>query len=270
MPAFTGTTRTWLSRDGNWNATTSWSGATVPIAGDKVVFSGKNSRHPVISGPSSNIDYYAVVVEDDYPGNFGGQGNFIKFLADTFIWRGKGSCYYKCQGAGIGTTDNLVINTTNRTDGFFLDCHDNNDITQLIISSGKVETSTSADATYLNLAPINPLDAIVKFSGAIALLSMSGGVLENYGIVTNYAVQSGGLWTQYQLNSNFTLTGGIHVMNQPDALTQCWLHGGLLDLNRTQDLKTITTLYKHPNGRINYDPNKHTITFADMLGYETR
>jgi hypothetical protein len=61
-------------------------------------------------------------------------------------------------------------------------------------------------------------------------------------------------------------------MNQPDTypLNQCWLHGGVLDLNRTQDLKTIEKVYKHPGGRINYDPNKHSVSFADMLGYEVR
>jgi hypothetical protein len=213
MPAFTGTTRTWISRTGIWDSTASWSGATIPIAGDKIVFSGRNSRNPVISGPASNIDYYAVVVEDDYPSNFGGQGNFIKFLADNFIWRGTGSCYYKCQGAGIGVTDNLVINTSNRTDGFFLDCHANNDITQLIVSSGKLEASINSEATYMNIAPIRTSDVIVKWNGSIALLSMSGGVMESYGAVTNYAMQSGGVWTQYQLNSNFHLTGGMYGHN---------------------------------------------------------
>lgn len=279
MPTWTNTTRIWTSTNGLWDSTSSWSGQTIPIVGDRVIFSTQYSNHPVLAGPTTPVDLNKITVEDGWVSNICSRGTPLQYVtADEFIYRGHGSCFYKVRHPSVNATDRLVINSPNRIDAFFLDTHTSgNSVNNVCISRGSLDVAaTAVTIGNLNIRVINgQTDTIVRahYNATLGFsyVSMSGGIFICDKPITIHAVQSGGKWTHTHNMAGLWLTGGMHWHNANDPRDYEYvnLHGGTIDLTQSGGTKTIAAIEKHQNGTVIYN-GSHDVTYTNMTGYEER
>lgn len=253
-------TRHWVSTDGAWSSTSSWSGATVPVSGDTIIFRGRNNLVPPMSGldQTAVVQFAEIIVESSYSLPIGARGN--PFMGCVAIVRhfGSGQFHWKAEAdIPLASTyvyvdaprmcdANLVISGPGTGTGDF--------ISALKVQSGHVDVEPTIDVYAIET--IGP-KALVKLWGSAvsyALNMMDGEAYTERALTTGTndldAIQCGGIWRNRGTTSSTQLAvcGGRFLLEDTDA-TGGVVNGvrGFVDGTQTTYAKTIARLHQYPD-----------------------
>ena len=83
-------TPVWISQNGDWNATASWSTGVVPVDNDTVIFDGSSQRSVTAGLDQSAVDLDLLWIKDSFRGDIGVPGASLEIAADVVSMQGGG------------------------------------------------------------------------------------------------------------------------------------------------------------------------------------
>jgi hypothetical protein len=244
--------------DGNWNTATNWSGDTVPIAADDVVFNSGSEN--VSTTPSSLVTYASLTFTNDYTGLLGTESSFI-IVNSTLLNIGGGL------GAGsrrLNIDTGTVATTMNITDTATTGADTNRSPVRLICNSTSADIYISGSSSTVAIID-EPTDV-----GAIGDINISGGNVVIGETITSYTslyvTGSSTIVTVEEPTAAQTITmddgtvtvngsnalaavvirDGIYISNSTGTITLITVRGGELDFSQSQQARTVTTLTISP------------------------
>ncbi len=262
-------TRVWQSSDGDWDNAASWTGATVPVSNDVVIFPSNNSVSVTSNqGGQTAVDLDALIIHPSYNGDIGTSGTPLLISADKVLHEGTGTLYYT---DGDGTTDHVIVNSTNRTDAAVFSGTSLSRITAL---RGKITLDSSLAALallevgYFTSRSSDANVVIETAAGAITDCYMSGGQVDCGAAVTNL-YQSAGKFIQNEAAvsaiTNIYQFGGQCVYNTDQNITLANILGGELDFSQNARQLTIALLKVWPGAKVINPTDRITVTAGGQL-----
>ena len=213
----------WVSTDGNFDTTASWSPTGVPATDDTVLFSVDHggTNQALTAGTDQTAKNFAVVRWDSsFTAATASSGTPFQCTADKLIFRGGGDWFFdeENSGANAETTDMVIIESAF---GKKIELQGDT-IDKLFVLDGTVALSIS-NLTELFMVPSSGPTHIgnprVNMSGTASAfnLFMTGGVYDNRN------GSSGGAGTP----TNVFMFGGRHEVTSAQAgYTDVYLFGG--------------------------------------------
>jgi len=136
-------TRAFLGVSNDWNNTANWTGATVPVSGDDIVFDGRGGSQDVTLNVDQNLVAPASLsVNRSYLGSIGASGSPLIIKPTTLRYAGSGAEFWFDSGAGTVTT--TIIGTSSTGDNA---AQLDGQYTDVVVSSGRVQFNTNATIT---------------------------------------------------------------------------------------------------------------------------
>ncbi len=274
--------------DGDWEKAGNWAGAlagppNTDTTEDTLVF-----LRTAINAPTTNLDRVArgddagdglrpklIYIEPGAPYDIGASGAPLKLKAIKVVHKGDGTLFYE-SAAGTEQTDEIIINSPNRTNAAQIDDNATAPITRIAVTSGKVTLAAGMlaiakfDMSFVN----NPAtDAIVvigtQAATAIAQLTMVGGTLTSDMECTNVTM-SGGTATITQGDvTDLIMVGGSYIYKvSGGTVTNLHALGGLADMLASEATpKTIVNLHTYPNGIVRRDLDESIIAVTNLYEF---
>ncbi|KKN11043.1 hypothetical protein LCGC14_1030440 [marine sediment metagenome] len=241
----------WISSNGDWGDTASWSTGSVPVSADTVVFDGVNSVVSVTSGLNqTGIDLSRLDTSPEYTGDIGLPGNPLRIDASTVLHRGRGSLYFKGDGGGIS----VQVDSANLVDALVLS--GTSSLWTLDVKKGHV----TCDNTVVNIGGVRSLSdksiIIIEKNGAetIAQIMMQAGFCQNFralSAATGILIVNGGVLVHEDgAVTTLHVQGGVCEWNADETLTIAVAGRGLLDFTRSGNVKTVAGLVIYPGAEV--------------------
>ena len=271
--AGTGTT------DGNWNTAANWSGDTVPIAADEVVFN--SGSEDVTTTPSSLVTLASLTFTNDYTGSLGTEASFIIVNATLLNIGGGGGAGSRRLNIDLGTVASTVTVTGTASTG----ADTNRSPVRLICNSA------STDIYISNTSTVDIIDEPTD-SGLIGDINISGGTVLIGANITSYTslyvAGSSTVVTVEEPTAAQTITmddgtvtvngtnavaaavvrDGTYVSNTTGTTTLITHRGGEVDFTQSQQARTVTTYTVSPlNTELKY--LRGIVTFTNGIGLDT-
>lgn len=249
----------WISSDGDWGNTASWSTGSVPVDNDTVVFDGVSSVVSVTGSLNQiGIDLDELQTSPEYSGDIGLPGNPLRL--DSFVThRGSGSIYYQADGQ----INQVFVDSVNLVDAAVL--YGTGAPYNVIVKKGHVTCSDS----MTGLGGIHVFGdksiVIVEKNGAATVdrIYMTAGFIENNRAISDaesFALISGGVYVhQDGAVSELHIHGGVVEWNADETLTFVIAGSGLLDFTRSGNAKTVGALVIYPGAEV-FTTSQTTIT----------
>jgi len=261
-------TRIWQSSDGDWGNTASWTTATVPITGDDVIFPS-NNQVSVTSGLSQGaVDLASLVIHPGYGGDVGLTGTHLTISATKVLHEGTGTLFYT---DGTGTTDRVIVNSTNKVNAATLS---GSLLTRITVIRGKVTLDSALGAVSILESSFfasqsSDADVVIETgAGTITDLFMNGGQVDCGAAVTTLT-QSAGKFIHNEAASGaiatINQTGGQLVYNDDGNITLANIMGGELDFGQNARTLTIAELKVWPGARVINPTDRITVTAGGQL-----
>lgn len=275
-------TRTWLgATDGDWGVTTNWSGSTVPINGDKVIFNGDGDVAVTAGLSQASVDLALMFIGDDFTKNIGTSSTRLQINATTTVHRGKGTLYLHT-GLAAATTDEIIVSNTGTRQNLAADIRiSNSDFGSIVVSRGRVallvDSGDELSDLVLSYVDSRANDAAVTVSGVAGLITrilVAGGVLTygpNTGLPTTIYVCSGkAVLDPFSGASDPTMHiscgGRIEWNNDTINVAEANVYDGILDFRQSREEKTATLVNLWPDGRFLFFPDLTTRTIKEWDG----
>ena len=244
----------WISNDGDWNNTASWSTGSVPVSTDTAVFDGVNSVVSVTGGLNqTGIDLANLQISPEYTGDIGLTGNPLQLDTDAVIHRGTGTLHYK----GDGGVSQIRVDSTNLIDAAVLS--GTASTWQVHVKKGRVtctDTMATSGSIFSIIAMSDKSIVIIEKNGA----ELATGIIVNAGFVENnrgvsaadsIILVNGGTYVHEDgAVRNLHVLGGVAEWNANETLTSAIVEAGLLDFTRSGNEKTVTLLTILPGAEV--------------------
>lgn len=282
----------WVGSDsgnvGDYATAANWSPSGVPIAGDDVIFA--NSSQDVLTNlDQSAVALTSIIIDQSYTGKIGtSASDFLQIAASTAVIgqrRGSTGTFTgskrlnldfgsstACQIEIYNTASNGI--DTNRSP---LRIQAGNASTDIKVYNGNVAISDDNDDTStVGDIVVNGGSVYAGTGLTLSNVILNGGVLNLFSSIATLATVKGGTLNHYDgtgANTIATLTisdSGIVNHYATGTITTCNLNGGTLDLTRTQDAKTITTLTADAGANLITDTATVTLTNDVALASSTK
>lgn len=271
-------TRTWTGAagDGNFDNTSNWSAANVPVTGDSVIVSASatsgmsTNLNRSADGAGAGLNIVSFTIQPGFRYSIGSSTAPLRLSADKFTDNGAGALYFETDtGSAALPTDRLIIDKSNPAFPVYISKSADSDITRVEIVRGQNvnfidSTVTGSGGTWplvwivpryadqevsVSLTGTSDYTAIVlgggtlsaDLNGTVAELIMSGGVYEFLSTTTTALYQMGGTVIHKGEASNY-------------AISTYYAIAGYLDSNETPGGKLISTLYRSPQWDMEYNP----------------
>jgi len=100
--------------ENDWNTGSNWSGGSVPVTGDTVVFDGRSSYDATENMDQTGVDAANIHIMNSYQGSIGAvDAPLIIECSGTVLIEGSGSYYIQCgNDAADADIASMIINTT--------------------------------------------------------------------------------------------------------------------------------------------------------------
>ena len=240
----------WISSDGDWGNTASWSTGSVPVDGDTAVFDGINSVVSVTGSLNqAGIDLDELQTSPEYTGDIGLPGNPLRL--DSFVThRGSGSLYYQADGQ----INQVFVDSVNLIDAAIL--FGTGAPYNVIVKKGHVTCSDSMTGLGAIHVMADKAIVIVEKNGAATVdrITMTAGFLENNRALSDadsFAIISGGVYVhQDGAVSELHIHGGVVEWNADETLSFALIASGLLDFTRSGNAKTVSAVIIYPGGEM--------------------
>ncbi len=246
--------------DGDWGTAGNWTGA-VPLAGERALIADNTTA--IDGSDQSAADLALVVVDEAYDKTIGSDGSPIILASNRVVLRGSGAVFIKADGAGI---DDLVIDCPTNQIAVNVDAN-LTDLTNLHILRGNVTINGAAGTIALvkvKYRSNRDSDVILTVSSgitAITTLEQDGGRVTSSGAITTARLRGGRLVQGTATITTIDADGGAHVeFNFGGTIATAYIGRATLDLLRSPDAKTITTLWQYPGAVVQMDPEIVTVT----------
>ncbi len=246
---------------GDWGVTSNWSTSSVPTTGDDVVFNSGNVSVDAGLTPSL-VTYASLTITNDYTGLIGTETAFLTINSTLLSIGGGDGAGSQRLNINLGTVVSTVdIISSNGTGS------DTNRPPIRIICNN-VGTDFFINGSSSNVGLFDEPDD----TGAIGDLNMlAGSCITGSGITSYTAVNVSGSSTTLTIEQptaaqTITVDGGTVVVNGTNAvaaivqrggtvisnttgtITAYTLRGGTLDMQQSEQARTITTLTQSPLG----------------------
>ncbi|KKL87249.1 hypothetical protein LCGC14_1936570 [marine sediment metagenome] len=241
----------WISSDGDWGNTASWSTASVPVANDTVVFDGVNSVVSVTGGLNqTGINLDELQISPAYTGDIGLLGNPLIIDCAKLVHRGAGTLYHKADG-GI---NRILVDSRNLVNAAQFSGSASS--WRTAVKKGRVTcTNGLSDMAVLSVVGDKSI-VIVEANGAesIGAVYQSGGFIQNFRPIdtsVRKAVISGGTFV-HESGAIYTLVvnGGFVEYNAGETLTEGFLLAGTLDYTRSGNTKAALLMEVFPGAEL--------------------
>ena len=249
-------TPVWISSNGDWGNTASWSTGSVPVSSDLVIFDGISSNRSVTGGLNqTGVNLAELQISPAYTGNIGLTGNPLVIDSLKVLHRGSGTLYWKAETDAT----RIRIDSPNLIAAAVLSGSSSG--WRLAVKKGHV----TCDDTVNNIRELRIMrDNAIVFvekngSTQIDSFVMTAGFCENNrGItgddgtgVTRQAVVSGGLFVHQEGAVDFLrILGGNVEWNASELLGSALVGSGVLDLTKTGNAKQINELEIFPGADV--------------------
>lgn len=276
-------TRTWIGTDsgneGDWDTAANWSGASVPVADDDVVF--EDSSQSVTDGLDQSGIGATGLASLNIAQSFTGQiGDADTPLAIDSVIINIG--YNNGPGSPSGSPlINLLLddvastitisNTGTSTDSIRppLRIRANNNTTTLEVLKGKVGIATETGETT-TIGPITigytsnkagDADLFIGDGCTLTTIDQKAGDLVLGSACTTLAFESGKLKTRGSgAITTLNVKGGTATLNSSGTITTMVIDGGAVDFTKSSVARTVTNLKLNPGGTLKHDPADTTFT----------
>jgi len=274
----------WIGTDsgnvGDWDTADNWSPSGVPVATDDVIF--QNSSQDVLTGlDQSAVALNSVTFDQSYTGRIGtGASDFLQIQCSTCVIGQVRSSTGTQTGSkrlnlDFGTTTACQISVYNTSSSAIdqnrqpLRIRANNASTDLRIYGGSMSVSDDSDNTTVlgdievhNTGTVNVGRSVTQTN-----INLNGGTLNSQSSVTSADVSAGTLNFYDNISAStigtLTMSGGVVNHFASGTITTINLNGGTLDLTKTQQSKTVTSITK---GYCGYNKdNLQNSLFTDLI-----
>ena len=284
-------TKTWLGTDsgnvGDYATAANWSPSGVPVNGDDVIIA--NSSQDILSGfDQSLVILNSIVIDLSYTGKIGtSDSDFLEIAAASAVIGQRRSSTGTFAGSSrlnldFGSTTACQI-TVNGTASNAIDTNRQplrmrmaNASTDLHVFAGSMAISDdSSNSSTLGDIEVNAGSVNVGASVTLTNLTVSDGIVNIDSSIAGTATIKGGTLNSYDSTSastiaTLTMTGGIVNHFATGTITTLNLNGGTVDLTKTQQSKTVTTLTADRGSTLITDSGTVTITNDIALASNTK
>lgn len=208
----------WISSDGDWGNTASWSTGAVPVNDDTAMFDGLNSVVSVTGGlEQTGVNLARLQSNPAYTGDIGLNGNPLHIDALTVLHRGTGTLYFKSDGG----QNHIQVDSTN------------------LINAAVLSGTSSAYIVTVKKGRVTCSDEMGNIFGAQLMSDLASLIIEKNGAATlgNLLIQTGQVLNNRAITAIATVNGGYLVHEQGTVL-EMRNHGGTI-LYETSDVVTI-------------------------------
>ena len=282
---------TWLGTSsgdvGDYGVAANWSPAQVPVNGDDVIIA--NSSQDILSGfDQSLVILNSIVIDLSYTGKIGtSSADFLQVAAASAVIGQRRSSTGTFAGSSrlnldFGSTTACQI-TVNGTAANAIDTNRQplrlravNASTDLHVFAGSMAISDdSSNSSTLGDIEVNAGSVNVGASVTLTNLTVSDGIVNIDSSIAGTATIKGGTLNSYDSTSastiaTLTMTGGIVNHFATGTITTLNLNGGTVDLTKTQQSKTVTTLTADRGSTLITDSGTVTITNDIALASNTK
>lgn len=262
----------WISRDGNWDAGSSWSLGSKPANTNEVIFNGLSSNKSVLTGHTdeSGVDLESLTTQDNYSGDIGYSGSSGRLaigVETKVVHRGSGTLYANFSDPNSDDL-RIIIDSPNLVKAFEFG---GSAQAYLHVFGGRVHVTTEATgpSLFLRLTPVRGREAFVLADSSAAndtwaSVIQTGGTLDNARRVLSGAVYDieGGVCTQRRTAATINVGGILRL--DPIATTSGAiitninvLPGGLFDATTADLVATVVNLTLFPGS--GYEPGPDVI-----------
>ncbi len=244
-------TAIWISSDGDWDNTASWSTGLVPVSTDTVIFDGVNSVVSVTSGLNqTGVDLARLDTAPAYTGDIGSPGSPLQIDATVVLHRGTGTLHLKGDGGGIG----VQVDSTNLIDAAVLSGTSSS--WTLDVKKGHV----TCDDTVAGLGGVRALGdkaiIVIEANGAqtITQIMVQAGFCQNsrpLSAASAIVLVNGGVYIHEDgAVTQLHVQGGVCEWNAGETLTIAVVGRGLLDFTRSGIIKTVSAMVIFPGAEV--------------------
>jgi hypothetical protein len=250
----------WLSTvtDGDYDSASNWSTGSVPTTGDDVWFNSGSADVTTGLTPSL-VTYASFNVTQDYTGLIGTESSFLTInstLVNIGTGTGAGSQRLNIDLGTVASTISITdsngtgadtnrapirINCNNTSSDFFIagatanvgimdEPDDSGSTGDINILAGQVVTGVGVTYTAFNVSGSGTLVEIKQPTAAQTITVDDGNVTVGGTNAISAVVQR----------------GGNYISNSTGTITTYTLRGGTLDLQQSEEARTITTLAQSP------------------------
>jgi len=241
----------WISSDGDWDNTASWSTGVLPVSTDTAVFDGVSSVVSVTSNLNqTGVDLARIEISPEYTGDIGSTGSPLQIDATVVLHRGTGTLYLKGDGGGIG----VQVDSTNLVDALVLSG------TSTLLTLDVKKGHATVDNTVTNLGGVRVIGdkaiVIIEANGAEKITSIiqQAGFCENNRPLSDaaaIAIVNGGVFVHENgAVTQLHVQGGTCEWNAVETLTLGLVGRGLLDFTRSGNVKTVSALVILPGAEV--------------------
>tara|TARA_Y100000593_G_C4313570_1_gene339651 strand:- start:2228 stop:3091 length:864 start_codon:yes stop_codon:yes gene_type:complete len=260
----------------DYSVASNWSAGTVPAAGENVVI--LNGTADITAGLSQlAVELAGFEVERGYNGTIGSSSGDLSLSlgsGDHFKFAGSGEAWINLDDSPCNVH---VRQTFGAQDGYYGLNIRGTAIDKLNVYDGSVGIGNDrGDITSVASFHVGGPGAMLYIRSGCAVTSgitVQDGEVLLEGSTGGSGVQvrvNGGLFEcRVDTGSGSTaineliVTGGTAVHNSEAVITTARLHGGVLDLSRSAQNKTISNLYLEPGGSYIYHPASSAITHQE-------
>lgn len=270
-------TRYWQGSDGDWDNVANW-GGTKPVSNDVAIFPEAQSGSVTTGLDQGTVDLDLLYIHPGYTGSIGLTGSPLHISADLVIHEGPGPLFIESDANAVANKiDELRINCANPATIVEIGSNpaDAGDVVKIIANRGNVtvKANISLDAAArIECGHMGNVDSdlnlsIIAGAGTLATMLQSGGRVTSDDIITLLHKSAGMLIQDTAAIITAEHYGGSTWYNDRavggDGITYR-LRGGTLDLMRTGDEKTLSTLETHHGSTLIYNNKLHTFTTWDI------
>ncbi len=250
---------------GDWGDNANWSGSE-PVSTDTAIIDAGSVTVNAGLGNTA-VDLALLWISPGYTGNIGSSGGRLEIAADLIVHLGSGELWLKCADNSAGlSVDRMVICTANPSTVVNVS-GDAGALDHVQVLRGTVTMSerpnTLLEVGYKTSKGSDANVTVAAGAGVTADVIQNGGTLTTNDEITTMNF-FGGRWTHATATDTLTevnlLAPGNCVFNANATITTCRVgNGATLDLMQSQHVKTITTLWEMPGGRVLMDKDSGTV-----------
>tara|TARA_Y100000593_G_scaffold31220_2_gene61661 strand:- start:904 stop:1767 length:864 start_codon:yes stop_codon:yes gene_type:complete len=267
----------WLSTDStDYSVAENWSEGAVPVAGDDVLI--QRGTADIKAGLNqSSVEINGFEVEPGYNGTIGssagelklslGSGDHVKFsgVGEAWINLGDSACNVHVRATFGAQSGYYGLNIRGTA------------VDKFNVYDGSVSIGRDpADVNSVASVHVGGPGAILHIRKGCAVTS--GVTVQDGEVLLEGSASASGV--QVRVNggrfecrrdtgsgataiNELIITGGTAEHNSESVITTARLHGGLLDLSRSSQNKTISNLYLEPGGAYIYHPASSVLTHQE-------
>lgn len=270
-------TKTWIGDDtgneGLWATAANWSGASVPVSGDDLMFDG-NANYAVESSPAGAADDFdSITITSDFAYDFGTSGAHIIFsgAADNgadLLSIDASSCPTYCKITGLFPDTTILGSGTAATS-----CVISGTFTLLNLIKGTVTVVTGSTITTMNMlyssTQASDSNITIPTGCTVTNIFQRGGVATCGSAIATRLDLDAGTFTHTDGNTGtLNQRGGTYYWNaEGHTITQVNLFGGTLDCRDNGSAKTITNMDMWPSSVAYFNNGGQNIVLTNPANY---